>query len=498
VILQTASLPPLRGPVVVLVAVLYALVTAAIGIWGSRRTRSAGDFFAAGRRLGPFTLALAAMAATLSGFTFIGGPGFLYSAGLGALLIFLPASISNCLAAWLLAKRLRLLGEARGLITIPDAIGARYDSPAAQGLAAVAILVAIVGYLATNLLALGLVIDALFGTGRAMGIWIGTAGVLAYSIGGGILAGVYTDVFQGSLMALASGLVFVAALRVGGGLASISATILAREPGFLAPWGTLAPLAALSFFFVFGVGVLGQPHVLHKFYMLKDPLRLRWYPLMMTLAMLVTLLLLFGVGLAVRAEVLRGGLAPLERPDDATPVFLLRYASPLLAGVLFAGVAAAIMSTVNSFLNVAAAAIVHDLPKAFGRALGNELRLGRMATLGIGIAAALVAQASGTLVAFLGIFGWGLFAATLVPALAIGLNWSGGTRAGALASIGVGLGVTLVGETLAFLRLYSLPRGVTVSGLALVLALLSYLIVSRMTRRHAPDIAADVRLVMEL
>ena len=497
-ILQTASLPPLRGPVVLLVAMLYALVTAAIGIWGSRRTRSAGDFFAAGRRLGPFTLALAAMAATLSGFTFIGGPGFLYSAGLGALLIFLPASISNCLAAWLLAKRLRLLGEARGLITIPDAIGARYDSPAAQGLAAVAILVAIVGYLATNLLALGLVIDALFGTGRAMGIWIGTAAVLAYSIGGGILAGVYTDVFQGSLMALASGLVFVAALRVGGGLGSISATILAREPGFLAPWGTLAPLAALSFFFVFGVGVLGQPHVLHKFYMLKDPLRLRWYPLMMTLTMLVTLLLLFGVGLAVRAEVLRGGLAPLERPDDATPVFLLRYASPLLAGVLFAGVAAAIMSTVNSFLNVAAAAIVHDLPKAFGRALGNELRLGRMATLGIGIAAALVAQASGTLVAFLGIFGWGLFAATLVPALAIGLNWSGGTRAGALASIGVGLGVTLIGETLAFLRLYSLPRGVTVSGLALVLALLSYLIVSRMTRRHAPDIAADVRLVMEL
>jgi Na+/proline symporter len=498
VILQTASLPPLRGPAILLVAALYALVTAVIGIWASRRTRSAGDFFAAGRRLGPFTLALAAMAATLSGFTFIGGPGLLYSIGLGALLIFLPASLSNCLSAWLLAKRLRLLGEARGLVTIPDAIGARYSSPAAQGLAAVAILVAIVGYLATNLLALGLVIDALFGTGRALGIWIGTAGVLAYSIGGGILAGVYTDVFQGSLMALASALVFLAALRVGGGLGSISATILAHQPALLAPWGTLTPLAGLSFFLVFGVGVLGQPHVLHKFYMLKDPLRLRWYPLMMTLAMLVTLLLLFGVGLAVRAEVFRGGLASLERPDDATPVFLLRYASPLLAGVLFAGVAAAIMSTVNSFLNVAAAAIVHDLPKALGKPPGNELRLGRLATLGIGIAAALVAQSSGTLVAFLGIFGWGLFAATLVPALAIGLNWTGGTRAGALVSIGVGLLVTLLGETLAFLRVFSLPRGVTVSGFALVLALLSYVLVSWLTRRQAPEIAADVRLVMEL
>lgn len=495
--LQSAPLPALRQPAVLIVAGVYALVTAAIGIWASRRTRTAGDFFAAGRRLGPLTLALAAMAATLSGFTFIGGPGLLYSVGLGALLIFLPAAISNCLTAWLLAKRLRLLGEARGLVTIPDAIGARYRSPAAQGLAAIALLVAIVGYLATNLLALGLVIDALFGTGRALGIWIGTAGVLAYSSAGGILAGVYTDVFQGTVMALASGLVFLAALQVGGGLGHISSTILAKDPGFLSPWGTVGPLAALSFYFVFCVGALGQPHVLHKFYMLKDPLRLRWYPLLMTIAMLVTLLLLFGVGLSLKAEVLGGRLPPLTRPDDATPIFLLRYASPVLAGVLFAGVAAAIMSTVNSFLNVGAAALCHDLPQAAGTRVRDELLAGRIATLAIGIAAALVAQASGTLVAFLGIFGWGLFAATLVPSLALGLNWSGGTRAGALASMAVGLAVTLVGETLGFLRLYGLPRGVTVSGLALALALLTYLGVSWLTRRGAPALDPDVKIVME-
>jgi Na+/proline symporter len=496
--LQSVPLPALRQPAVLLIAALYALVTAAIGLWASRRTRTTGDFFAAGRRIGPFTLALAAMAATLSGFTFIGGPGLLYSVGLGALLIFLPAALSNCLAAWLLGKRLRLLGEARGLVSIPAAIGARYRSPAAQGLAAIAMLVAIVGYLATNLLALGLVIDALFGTGRAAGIWIGTVGVLAYSIAGGILAGVYTDVFQGSVMAFASGLVFLAALRVGGGLAEMSTAILAKEPGFLAPWGTLTPLAGLSFYFVFCAGALGQPHVLHKFYMLKNPLRLRWYPLLMTLVMLVTLLLLVGVGLAMKAEVVRGRYPPLARPDDATPVFLLRYASPGLAGILFAGVAAAIMSTVNSFLNIGAAAICHDLPRAFGRRLGSELGSGRIATLGIGVAAAAVAQASGTLVAFLGIFGWGLFAATLMPSLAVGLNWAGGTRAGALASMGVGLGVTLLGETLGFLRVYSLPAGVTVSGLALLLALLAYLLVSRLTRRGAPALDPDVKLVLEL
>jgi len=497
VILQSAPIPLLRQPAILSVAVAYALITAGIGAWGWWRTRNAVDFFVAGRRLGPVTLALAAMAASLSGFTFIGGPGLLYSVGLGALLIFLPASITNCLSAWVLAKRLRLLAEARGVVTIPEAIGVRYRSRAAQALAAVAILVAIVGYLATNLLALGLVIDALFGTGRSLGIWIGTAAVLAYTAGGGILAGVYTDVFQGCVMALASVLVFLAALKTGGGLAQISTTILAKQPGFLGPWGALTPLAALSFFFVFGVGVLGQPHVLHKFFMVKDPLRLRWYPLLMTFAMVLTLLLMFGVGLTIKAQVLRGDLPALARPDDATPLFLLRYAPSLLAGILFAGVAAAIMSTVNSFLNIGAAALVRDLPRALARPLSAELSSGRLATLAIGAAAALVAQASGSLVALLGVFGWGLFASTLVPALAIGLCWKGGTRTGALASIGVGLLGTLAGETLASLGAFRLPSGVTVSGASLLLALATYLIVSRVSRRGDPDLDPDVRLVME-
>lgn len=496
-ILQTAPLAVDRRPAVLVVALGFGLITAAIGWWASRRTRNAADFFAAGRRLGPFTLALAAMAATLSGFTFIGGPGLLYTVGLGALLIFLPASLSNCLTAWVLAKRLRLLGEARAVMTIPAAIGARHKSPVAQALAAIAILVAVLGYLATNLLALGLVVDALFGTGRAMGIWIGAAAVLAYSIGGGILAGVYTDVFQGLVMALASALVFVAALRVGGGLSQLSTTIALHDPGFLSPWGRIGPMAGLSLFLVFGAGVLGQPHVLHKFFMLKDPVRLRWYPLLMTSAMLVTLLLLFGVGLVVKAEVLAGALPPLARPDDATPVFLLRFASPILAGLLFAGVAAAIMSTVNSFLNVAAAAVVHDLPRAFGGVMRNELGTGRIATLLLGVLSALVAQLSGGLVAFLGIFGWGLFAAALVPALALGLNWSGGTAAGAIASIAMALAVTLLGESLAFLKVYRLPDGVTVSGLALVLSLLSYIVVSRLTRVGADPIDPDIQLVLD-
>lgn len=495
---RAAAFLPSEG-VVVAVALFYVVVVAAIAVWSARRTRTAGDFFLAGRRIGPWTLSIAAMSATLSGFAFVGGPGLVHTVGLGAVFIVLSASITGTMGAWVVGKRLRLLGEARALLTIPDAIGARYGSRAAQGLAGVAILVAVIGYMATNLLALGLVVDATFGIGLGASVWLGMAVVLAYSASGGILAGVYTDVFQGAIMAIASVLVFVFALDAGGGMGAISRTLLERDPALVGPWGRLTPVAALSLFFVFAIGSLGQPHVVHKFYMLRDPRLLKWYPLLMTGSLVVTLLLFFAVGLSTKALVVTGRMAPLATPDAATPRFLLEFTPVLLAAVVFAGVVAAIMSTVNSFLSIGAAAITHDLPAAFGRRVTRSLRWGRISTILISIVAALLALLPGTLVAFLGIFGFGLFASTLVPALAIGLNWHGATRTGAIASIATGLAGTLIFETLAWFRVYSFPEGVTVSGMSLALSMLVFFVASWLTRRSAAAaIAPDVRLVMDL
>lgn len=497
-LLQT-SLPRIAQPVVIAVGVAYFAVIIGISIWASRRTKTASDFFVAGHGIGLIALTVASVSTSVSGFAFIGGPGLLYTVGLGAMFIVLPASVTNVMGAWVLAKRMRLLGEARGLMTVPDAIGARYRSQAAQGLSGVAILVGIVGYMATNALAMGVVINAIFGVGLGWGIWLGMSVTLAYSAAGGILAGIYNDVFQGTLMAVASLLVFIFILDVGGGLGHISRTILTTDPRFLGPWGKLTPLAVLSFFFVFAMGSLGQPQGVHKYYMLKDPLQLKWYPLLKSLGLVLVLLLYFSVGVGVKAFVAEGRMAPLSAPDQATPSLLLSVTPLILAALVFSGVAAATMSTVNSFINIGAAVVMHDLPIAFGRRLGNELAWGRAATVVIAIAAALIAQYSGLMVAFLGIFGWGLFASTLVPALAIGLNWEGATRAGALSSITTGLIVTLLLETTSYFRIFTFPAGVTASAVALVLSLLMFFTVSWVTRRSAAAaIDADVRMIMEM
>lgn len=490
--------PVTTQPAIIAVALAYFAVVVAISVWATRRTRTAADFFVAGHGIGLVALTVASVSTAVSGFAFIGGPGLIYSIGLGAMYIVLPASVTNVMGAWVLAKRMRLLAEARSLVTVPDAIGARYRSPLAQGLSGVAILVGIVGYMATNALAMGVVIRSIFGISLGWGIWIGMGVTLAYSVSGGILAGIYVDVFQGTLMAAASVGVFLFVLRVGSGLAGISSSILAADPSFLSPWGKITPLAALSFFFVFALGSLGQPQGIHKYYMLRDPLQLRWYPLLKTLGLVLVLLLYFGVGVGVRALVARGELAPLAAPDEATPAFLLRFTPVVLAALVFSGVAAATMSAVNSFINIGAAVVTHDLPVALGCRVENELLWGRVSTAAIAVAAALLAQFSGVMVAFLGIFGWGLFASTLVPALAIGLNWEGATRQGAIASIVTGLVVTLLFETLGFFKVYSFPAGVTVSGLSLVLSLLVFFAVSWLTGKGAEEIDPDVRLVMEV
>jgi Na+/proline symporter len=437
-------------------------LTIVVGIWAARRTRTAKDFFIAGQRVGLLVIAMATMSAAFSGFVFLGGPGLTYRIGVGSLFIILPVGFTSGLLCWVVGRRLRLLASAREVYTIPDALECRYRSRLTSALGALAVVVGTIGYLGAQILALGLLIEAIFGTREALGPWslvvamvVGMAVVLFYSIAGGMMAGVYTDLLQGGVMLLAAVAVFGHALQVGGGAAEIIGSIAGSEhfAGMLRPFGSVSVMTALGFFFVFGVGVLGQPHMLHKFYMLRDARQLKWMPLVLGASQTVCLLIWVGVGLTVPALVAEGRMLPLDRPDDATMRFLLDFTPDLVAGLALAGALAAIMSTSDSFLNIGAAALVRDLPRLVGRPIQRQLLWGRVATAGVAVAATGLALAYGDLIALLGTFAFGTLAAALAPALAVGLNWSRVTAAAATASIATGLGLNLALELLQRQRL---------------------------------------------
>lgn len=455
----------LASPAVIWTAVAYLLVVVAIGVWAVRRTRSARDFFIAGQGIGLLVTALATMSAAFSGFVFIGGPGLAYRIGLASMFICIPVSFTAGLLCWVVAKRLRLLAGVREIFTVPDVIYARFRSRLAAGLAAVAVIIGTIGYLGAQLQALGILIEAIFGTKAMLGPWslatamaLGALVIVFYATAGGMVAGVYTDVFQGALMMAAAVAVFLTALRVGGGLEPMVRSIAAAEafgPEHVDPLGAVPVFTAIGFFFVFAIGNLGQPHMLHKFFMLDDPRKLKWMPLIVGLSQSLCVLIWLGIGLAVPALVAGGRLAALANPDEASPQFLLGFAPPLLAGLVIAGILAAIMSTADSFVNIGSAALIRDLPRACGLRVADELRWGRVAVVAIAAFAAVFAYAYGDLIALLGTFAFGTFGAALGPALAIGLNWRRVSAAAASASIATGMGVNLALETL--MRQSALP-----------------------------------------
>ena len=503
----------LTAPWVLGLTLVSLAVITWIGVWSYRRTRTTRDFFIAGQNVGLLATGLATMAAAFSGFVFLGGPGLTYRLGTASLAIVLPVGFTAGLLCWSLARRLRLLAEIREIFTIPDAIACRFDSPLTTGLAIFAVLVGVVGYLGAQFLALAILLESLFSMREILGVWslpvallLGCAVVLLYSVLGGMVAGVYTDVVQGVLMLLAALLVFGRALWVGGGVRQMVASVAGSErfSGFFDPLGEGVALTTLGFFLVFGIGVLGQPHMLHKFYMIKDPRQLRWIPLILAGSQAICLLIWVGVGLAVPALVARGQMTPLLVADDAAPRFLLEYGTPALSGLVVTAIVAAIMSTADSFLNIGSAAVVRDLPRLLGAQVSEKLSHARWATVGIAMAAAGLALIYDDLVALLGTFAFGTLGAALAPALAVGLNWKRVTAAAASAAIATGLVVSLSLELVKHLSPsgtlveMGLDAGALPAAVALMASLSVLMMMSWLTGSDdGQDIAADVLAVME-
>ncbi|WP_432667207.1 hypothetical protein R9X47_12425 [Wukongibacter baidiensis] len=488
-----------------IVIALYMLIVLGIGFWAMKKTRNSSDFFVAGKQLGIIAVALAAFSAAISGFVFVGGPGLEYKVGIGSLWLTFPTSISFAMAWMILGKRMRFLAETRNCMTVSDAILARYESKPASFLAAIASIVGLILYLATQISAFAFILSPIFNIEYKTAVLIGMGIVLVYSVAGGMLAGVYTDVFQGSIMAVASIFVFILTLKHGGGMANMSTTIAQQvKPEFVGPWGVLPASLAMGWFFCLSIGIVGQPHIAHKFYMIKDIRKLRWGPVIAAMAGMLGGLLWLGVGMVMKYKVTIGEVAALENADYAISIFLNNYTPKILAGIIYAGIASAVMSTADSFINLASAATVRDIPKAFGIELDSkkELKYGRYAVVALSVLTVVISFSFGAKgVAVLGAFGWGTFAAALAPALGIGLNWKRATKQAAFWSILVGLSLNVFLEISSklgagFYKAIFAPMGIYNGTLSLVISIILFIVISYLTPE--PKLKEDVEAIMEV
>ncbi len=489
------------NPVIIAIVVVYLIGITVIGIWAARQTDSTEDFLVTGKRFGIWAVAFAAFASVMSGFGFIGGPGLFYNGGYGFLWIAIVAPLAFPVSWYVLGKKMRLLSEVRDVLTIPDAAYARYESDTVRLLVALSVLLGVISYLGVQFLAIAFILQSVFGVSEVIALLIGLVVIGIYTVGGGMIAGVFTDLIQGGIMVVGSVVVFVIAVRELDGFTQMSQDIALADPTFAGAFGATPVFLGLTWYFLFIVGNSGQPHMAHKLYMIRDTKLLKWGAPIAALSYFAASLMMLALGIGMRALVETGQFDALAHPDQAAPVFLVEFTPAVLAGVVLAAAVGAVMSTSDAFINIGAANLARDIPESLGYEYESdaaELRAHRIANAFIIVASVLLVYYVEILVGILGVVGWGLFAAALVPLLGVGLNWKGATTEGAIAA-GV---VALVGNLVLAIAVtfydYGIATGATGEAVTLVLATIVLIVVSLFTGSNARDgIADDIRRVIE-
>jgi sodium/proline symporter len=488
--------------------VVFSLLMIGIGVLAGRSQSSEEDYFVAGRSAGILVIALSVFASIQSGWGIVGFPGSAYTNGFEFIFIMGTSVIVGFVVAyWLLARKMRLLGEMRNAITAPDAMYYRFEDERVRLLGAAAVFLGSMGYLASQYAALGIIGALVLPVGFYEALIVGLIVLGFYTVIGGILAAIWSDAIQGTMMIIGSFLtVYYVFTNYEGGLGGMISTLQTNSPEMfqftLLGGDGVASLGFLLSAIVIGLTLAGQPHAITKFYMTKRVSILKWGALISGLGYLLTSLY-WWVGPLMRAAVSRGQFGgELPASDVVLPMALIEYAPPVVTAFVLTSIVAAIMSTSNAFLNIGASAVVHDfLIKYMEVDLSSSQQVlwSRVITGGLLVGAGVVAATFPGLIFVLGAAGWAIFASVIFPGVALSYNWGGATTEGILAGGSVGLGLTIAFAYGANYVGLSLPLGLLGGQVATVLGILVFVGVSLVTGTNAyGDMAQDVRRVVDV
>lgn len=474
---------------------LYTLAIVGVGLYSARfAKRSDEDYFLAGRSLGPVVAALSASASAESGWVTLGLVGVAFSTGYAAYWIIPGIALGYMFNWFVLAARLRDASAGTDALTIPDFFSFHFRErfPLVRILSVLVILVAMWLYVAAQFAAAGKAFHAAFaGIDYWEGTLIGAGVVLVYTVLGGFRAACWTDFLQGLLMigVLVGFPVYL--LFTEGGFGFIS-DALAQAEGPDGEAGGLVQFlpnkSGLAFVgFLLGAGALGinfgypgQPHVLIRYMALRDR---KEAIVGGTIAMIWMVAVLWGavtIGLLARAMTEGGaawGAPLLEDGELALVVAAGNMLPAVIAGAVLAAILAAICSTADSQLVVAASAAANDV---YARIFQHSTKKSHtfinravLFTLGVG-ALVLVVNQEVQVYTYVLNYGWAVLGAAFGPQLILAILWRRATYAGCLAGMATGFAVAIGWEVFAEssvtiggqeIEVYNLP-------LAFVLALI--------------------------
>lgn len=419
------------------IIVAYLAIVLAIGLFSHRFFRGTSeDFFVAARTLGPFILLVSLFGANMTAFAVLGSAGEAYMEGIGVFALMASSSgLVIPVVFFFIGTRIWALGKRRGYLTPVQYFRERWDS---NGLGLLIFLVQIallIPYLLIGVMGGGSTLTQV--TDGQVPDWVGglviCAVVLTYVAYGGMRGTIWVNVFQ-TLVLLALGFVaFWVILDKLGGLPAAMARLAETHPDMLVRGEHVKPLKLLTYTCIpLSVGMF--PHMFIHWLTARSASSFRptlaFYPVCIAIVWIPSVLL--------------GVLARLDFPDlgaGAASSVLVKmidqHAPGVLAGLLAAGVFAAIMNSFDSQVHSVGTMFTQDVVRHYGfhdrMSESQQILVGRLFMVAILVATFLLSRVTDRSIFKLGVWCFTGFAA-LFPVVVAAVFWKRSTKWGAFAS----------------------------------------------------------------
>ncbi len=450
----------------------YLLLILYLGVKAYRRTHSLDDYILGGRKLGATVTALSVGASDMSGWLLLGLPGAIYLSGLSEIWI----GIGLVLGAWcnwlFVARPLRVYSqEANNSLTLPDYLENRFQdrSRILRCLSALVILLFFTFYTASGLVGGAILFESSFGLDYSIALLIGGFVIVAYTFFGGFLAVAWTDAVQALLMLAALLIAPIAVVQNAGGVTPMWGQMQVENPGSTALLGELSLIGFLSLI-AWGLGYMGQPHILARFMAAESPDKLLSARRIAMSWMVVVLIGSVTTGLA---GIVYFAESPLDNPETVFIALSQSLFNPWIAGIITAAILSAIMSTIDSQLLVSSSVISEDIYRVFVRPDASQkelLAVSRAAVIGIAILALFIASDRDSRVLDLVSYAWAGFGAAFGPVIVFSLFWRRMTAASAIAGMLLGAVTVVIWSNLSggLFELYEIVPGFLFASAAIV------------------------------
>lgn len=408
-------------------------------------------FILGGKRLPGWALAFSERATGESAWLLLGFTGFVFATGLSGIWVAVGIA-SGIIFAWLfLARKFREEADKYKVLTLPDYLAVRFQEKANIIRWIVTILIAsfFMFYVGAQLAGAGKVFLTTFQINETTGIIIATIVIMGTAYFGGFLSVVWTDMMQSFMMLFTLVVLpIIALIYIATNDLSITTSLAVAGDGFDSWMGGVTGFAiGVLFFnnFSWFFGYLGgQPQLSARFMALKNDHEAKQA---ITVAIIWTILAYAGaflIGLTAIAMYEQGSFADVE---TVLPHMILQLTPPWIAGLLLAGIIAAIITTANSQVMVVTSSVSEDIiHKALGMKLSDKqlVKISRIVVIAVGIIGMVIALTSESLVYLVVSWAWAGVGGTLSPAILMTFFWRRFSSIGLIATVISGFVFTIL------------------------------------------------------